>query len=145
VGDLAVPDIEDVVERLQEDVRVLNPISLARQPHAIRAKQLRIVRERRLFLGRSHVGEDQSADFEARVRWVLHRVFEVAVWRLGWGVQALTVPGILPAVVEAAEPIILDPPVVERCPAMRAVLGEQPRFSRAVSIEHQVLGQDPDP
>ena len=73
---------------------------------------------------------------------MLDRELEVTVGWLGRGVQAVAVPVIFPAVVEAAQPVFLDAAVVEARPAMAAVLGDQPRLARRVAKEHQILAQD---
>src|SRR5207244_10249309 len=71
VRDLAMPDVQDVVERLEEDIRVLDAVALARHHNSVLAEQHGVFRERRLLLRRAHVGKSQASDHHAGLRGMI--------------------------------------------------------------------------
>ena len=144
VGDLPVPDVQHVVQSLQECIRLLDAVALSGHAQPVLTEQRRVPGEWRLQLRRAHVGEDQPADLDARVRRMLHGVAETPPRRLAGHIEAVAVSVVEPSVVEAPQPLILNAPVQERRPAVGAVLFQQPRFARGVPEEHEALAQHLD-
>ena len=141
VGDLPVPDVEDVVERLQEGVRLLDAVPLAGHADAVLAEQRRVARERRLLLGRPQVGEDEPADLDAWVGRVLHCVLHPAAGGFGGRLQAMAFAVVLPPVVQAAQSIVLDPPEPQGRAPVGAVLRNESRLAGCVPEQDEVLAQ----
>ena len=102
------------------------------------------VGERGLFLGRAQVGEDQSLDLLHRIGALADLVTDRAVGRLAGCLQDGAVHIVMPAVIAAAQPPLLDLAELERRPAVRAVAVQEPDPAAPVPEYHQVLAQYPD-
>ena len=71
-------------------------------------------------------------------------VFELAALGLARLVQTVPVHVVQPAVVEAADPLLLDAPVAEVGGAVRAVQAQQPQPAQLVTEEEELLTHDGD-
>ncbi len=79
------------------------------------------VRKQRLGAGRAHIDEDEPAIFRHRVCRLpyVHRLAELRGF--AWHVDALALRVVEPAVIAAAQPLLLDAAPFERRAAMRAM------------------------
>ncbi|MET3311587.1 hypothetical protein ABIF41_003428 [Bradyrhizobium japonicum] len=79
-----------------------------------------IARQHGAFLGRAHIGEDQSVALFDRVPGLAHLVLELAAVGLAGLLQAVALGVELPAVIAAADSVLLDLAIIERGAAMAA-------------------------
>ena len=105
-------------------LRALEPIAIFRAGAddalaAIGEKQI-ITRQQRRRIG-ANVGKDKTGDFLSFVRRVLDTIFEGAVRGLGGLFETAAADVIKPAVVTAADALILHPAEFQRRAAMRAM------------------------
>src|SRR6185369_13388372 len=94
---------------------------------------------------RPHIGEQQSPELLHRVRLQADLVLEAARLRLERLVDALAARVVLPAVIAAADAVVLDVAVVERRAAMPAELLDAADAARAVAEYQQVLAHQTYP
>src|SRR5205823_2359033 len=90
----------------------------------------------------AQVGEDEAQVFLARIALDLDFLGEAGV--LGGLLDALAGRVILPAVVEAAEAVPLDPASAELRPPVRAPELQQMRAAALAAVEGKVLAHDAD-
>ena len=107
----------------------------------VRLEELVVRKQRRLAA--AHIGEDQPAALDARVSWMANLVLVTAVRRLRRHLQAAAVHIIEPAVVEAAQPAVLDAPVTQVRAAVRAQEAKEAGPPGIVAKQHQVLAEEP--
>jgi hypothetical protein len=100
--------------------------------------------QERLFSRRSQVGEQESGQLLHGVRRLRDFVFEPGLGVFERLFQTLPAGVVLPAVIGAADAVLLDKSVVKGHAAVGAVLGDKSIFAAAVSIQHQVFAEDPD-
>ena len=100
--------------------------------------------EYRLAVGRAHVGEDQAVVLLHRVPGLPVVGPVAAPVGLAGLVQAGAVGGEQPAVVGAADPVVLDPAVVEGGAPVAAAGLDEAGPAAAVAEQDQVLAEDPD-
>jgi len=110
-----------------KNVALLHVAAVADHADAVGSEELMVPRKRRLHLRRAQIGEDQPGDLHARIGGMRDGALEGAGGRLGRHVDNFAVLVESPAVVEAAETIILHAAVEQRRAAMAAVLAEQTR------------------
>src|SRR6185437_9520754 len=73
------------------------------------------------WLALAEISEDHAAAHRDRIGFVLDRTAEILARRLGRLLQALAVHVVEPAVIDAAQPAILDPAVAQIGAAMRTM------------------------
>ena len=139
-GDMA--RVDAAFHRLQ--VVALLP-ALGHEAMAVRDHRPLVLGERRLVLRRAHVRPQHPAALHQRVGLELDPRAKLRVVRLGRDLDALTRDVVLPAVIRAAQPVLLVPSEPERDPAMRAELVHQPEAVLAVSPGDQPLGKQLHP
>ena len=100
-----------------------------------------VARQHRLFLGRSHIGEDQAVALLHRVPGLAHLVLELAAVGLAGLLEAMALGVELPAVVAAADAVFLDLAVIERGAAMAAARVQQADAAVLVAEQHQILAE----
>ena len=144
VRNLAVPRVEVVVVQRLEDVAVLDVPAVAHDADPTVAEQLVVPREHGHQAGRTHVGEDESADFETRVRGVLDLVHERAAGRLARHLDHVAVAVVEPPVVHAPDAVALHRSVVERRLAVTTVLVQQVGVAFGIAEQDQVLAEHLD-
>ena len=103
------------------------------------------MRERRRLCARAHVGPDHPGGLPARVAGRPDLLLERALRRLVRHVHAAPGDVELPAVVDAAQAVVLVPAEVERRAAVRAALREQAHAPGSVPEDDQVFAQDAHP
>jgi hypothetical protein len=103
-----------------------------------------IARQHRLFLGRAHIGEDQTIELLDRIPGLAHLVLEPATIGLAGLLQAMAFGVELPAVIAAADAIFLDLAVIERGATVAAAGVEQADLALAVAEQDQILAECPD-
>jgi hypothetical protein len=101
---LRVPRVENVIERLEKDIRLLNSASVAGYANAVLAKELRKTGKWRFELRGTHIGKNEASGLHAWIRWLPDGALECAGRRFGWLIEAIPCRIELPAVVEAAYP-----------------------------------------
>jgi len=113
------------------------------------AFQLRVARQRRwpersgiAAFGIAQVGEDEAQILLARIARDPHLAGEAGV--LGGLLDALAGAVVLPAVVEAADAVPLDPAGAELRPPVRAAERHHVRRAPLVTVEGKVLTHDAD-
>jgi hypothetical protein len=90
-------------------------------------------RQHRSFLGRSQIGENQSVAFLNRVPGLAHLVLERAAVRLTGLFEATALGVELPAVIAAADAVLLDLAIVRGWSAVAATRVQQARAATAVA------------
>ena len=137
-----VAGIDAALHRL-EVVALLQPLGVV----AMRRRQRRPFefRERRLQLGRPHVGPQDSAALDQRIGLQLDLLAEAAFGRLRRHLDALAGVVVFPAVIGAAQPVVLVAAEPQRHAAMRAELVGQRESALRVAPGQQPLGQKLDP
>ena len=100
-----------------------------------------VARQHRLFLGRTHIGEDQPVALLHRVPGLADLVLEQAAFGLAGLLQAMALGVEFPAVVAAADAVFLDLAVVERGAAMAAAGVQQAGAAVPVAEQDQILAQ----
>ena len=98
--------------------------------------------ERRSRGVRSEIGEQQPAQFAHRIGTDPHGLRRLA--RLERPVDALALAVELPAVVAAADAVLLDEPEVQRGPAVGAMLLDAKYLAGLAAIDQQILAQQAD-
>ena len=98
-----------------------------------------------LLVGRAHIGEHQPVVLAHRVGAMAQPVLERAVGGLTRGFEDRAVGAEQPAVVAAANALLIDQPEFERGAAMRAMQFQQPDRAALVAKGDQVFPQDPQP
>jgi hypothetical protein len=99
------------------------------------------VRERR-WLAIAEKREDQAEIFAGRIGANPHLAGEACL--LGGLLHALAGAVELPAVINAADGIVLDPAQMDRRAPMRAAIVDDPRLTRCAAVERVVLAHDAD-
>ena len=137
-----VARIDAALHRLQV-VALLQPLAVV----AMRGRQHRPfeLRQRRLQLGRPHVGPEDPAALDQRIGLQLDLLAEAALGRLRRHLDALAGVVVFPAVIGAAQPVVLVAPEPQRHAAMRAELVGQREAALGVAPRQQPLGQELDP
>jgi hypothetical protein len=102
----------------------------------------KFIRREQWRLSGSHVTEDNSASFRTGIREVFDRVTMVAAPRLTRLLQTTSLDVIQPAMIEAAEPAVLDSAIAQICSPMRAMQRQEPKTALIVAEQHQLLAQD---
>ena len=141
VQEHAVERVHRVLGHLQPVARVVDRIG-----HEIDAGQRERVEHRELGgeLRRTEVGEDEAGEFPGRVGAVAELARDGAVRRLAGRLQNGAVHVEQPAVVAAADAALGDDSVLQRRPAVAAVLVQEAEPSREIAEQHQLLAQDLD-
>ncbi|MGY4461012.1 hypothetical protein ACVWYI_004972 [Bradyrhizobium sp. LB13.1] len=107
----------------------------------IHGLQAFVSRQHRAFLGRAHIGEDQPVALLDRIPGLAHIVLVLAAVRLAGLLQAVTFGVELPAVIAAADAVLLDLAVVERGAAMAAARVQQADAAVLVAEQHQIFAE----
>jgi hypothetical protein len=140
---------EAEVARVEVALDSLQPIASALQsPTALfvgRGVELLEVRKRRGRLARAHVGPHNATRFDTSVGVRPDLPLEVATPRFVRHVHTGTGGIELPPVVDAADPVALTSPEVERGPTMRAVLRQDAHAPARVTERYEVLPQQSHP
>ena len=143
------------MERIDDVLEMLQPVARNdRRPAAadrgivgldefalVHRLQAIVARQHRLLLRRSHVGEDQAVVLFQRIPGLAHLVPEAAAVRLARLLQAMAGRVELPAVVAAADAVVLDLAIIERGAAMTAARMQQPRPALAVAKQDEVFAE----
>ena len=106
--------------------------------------QALVARQHRLFLGGAHIGEDQPVAFLDRVPGLAHLVPELAAVGFAGLFEATAFGVELPAVIAAADAVLLDLAVIERGAAMAAAGMQQADAVVLVTEQDQVFAEDTD-
>ena len=139
VEEADVAGVYAALERL-EPVAVLQ--ALGEVAIVVGAGRPREVGQLRLEVGRAHVGPDNAATLLAGVGGDAHLVLEVALGGLGRHVDAVAVHVELPAVVDAAEAVLLVPAEEEAGPPVGAEVVEQANVAVGVTERDEALSED---
>jgi hypothetical protein len=99
-------------------------------------------RKHRAFLGRTEKSEDQPVALLDRVPGVPHLVLERSAVRFVGLLQAVALRVGLPAMMAAADAVILDLTVIERGAAMAAAGVQQAGAAAAVTKQHEILAEN---
>src|SRR5712671_303483 len=97
-----------------------------------------------LFLGWTHIGEDQSIAFGNRVPGLAHLVPELAAIGFAGLFKAAAFGIELPAVIAAADAVLLDLAIIERGAAVAAAGVQQADAAKPVTEQDQILCQRAD-
>ena len=135
--------VHRVFHDLQPVARI--KIFLARDQPIARPDETVVDRERRPLLGRAHIGEDDAVVFVDRIGAVAQPVLQRAVGRLARGLEDRPVGGEQPAMVAAADPLVVDQAKFQRGAAMRAMQLQQADGAALVAEHDEVLAEDLDP
>ena len=79
------------------------------------------IRKGWLFLGRTHVGENEAISLLRRIGAVVNRLVDLAVPGLGRHLEDRAIDVVDPAVITAADALLLDDAVFERRTAVAAM------------------------
>src|SRR5262249_6567043 len=101
--------------------------------------QALVTGQRRLFLRRPHIGEDEPVELGDRIPGLAHATASEAAFRLARLVEAATLDVEQPAVIAAADAPLLDLAVIERGAAMAAARLPQARPALPVAEQNEVL------
>src|SRR5438309_10360037 len=101
-----------------------------------------VLGKRRLQLRWSHVGPEHAAALEQRVALQLHALAELRIVGLRGNLDALAARVVLPAVIPAAQPVLLVAPEPERYAAVRAELVDESQPVLRVAEGDQALAED---
>jgi len=112
--------------------------------HSIPAREHVPSGQQRFFLRRSQVGEQEPRQFLHGVRRLRDFIFETGLGIFERLFQTLAAGVVLPAMIGAADAILLDKSVVKRHAAVGAVLGDESVVAPASPIEQQIFPEDPD-
>src|ERR1700747_1284953 len=93
-------------------------------------------RKRRLQLARPHIDPDDVAQLDARIGRQLDLPAEAAFRGLGGNLGALTGDIVFPAVIGAAQPVLLVAPEPERYAAVRAKLVDHAHAPLGLAKRH---------
>ena len=110
----------------------------------IHAFQAVVARQHRHFLGRPHVGEDHPVALLDRIPGLSDLVLEQTALRFAGLLEAVSLGVELPAVIAAAQAVVLNLAVIQRGAAVAAAGMEQPRASPFVAEQNQILAQRAD-
>src|ERR1019366_1594210 len=116
-----VGGIEVARERLQ--IIALHESLL--QVAVLRRRGEKLVARKQGWLALAHIGEQKAGALGKRIGQLPNLVLVAALRRLCRLLQAATVDVVKPAMIEAAQPTILDPAVTEIGAAVRAVKTQQ--------------------
>ncbi len=103
---------------------VLAPSATRRSPGAQILEPV-VARQRRLLGRRAHIGEDEAVAFLERIPGLADFLALAPALGLARLIEAASLHVEEPAVIAAADAVILDPPVIERRAAMAAARIEQ--------------------
>ena len=103
------------------------------------------LRQRRLLLGRAHVGPQHAAALDQRIGLQFDLLAEAALGRLRRHLDALAGVVVFPAVIGAAQPVLLVAAEPQRDAAVRAELVGQRIAALRVAPGQQPLGQQLHP
>ena len=103
------------------------------------------LRQRRLLLGRTHVGPQHAAALDQRIGLQLDLLAEAALARLRRHLDALAGVVVLPAVIGAAQPVVLVAPEPQRDAAVGAELVGQRIVALRVAPGQQPLAEQLHP
>jgi hypothetical protein len=133
-----VRGIEPAFEPLQP-VALLN--DFADVPVRLRRLRPGKFRQRGDFLGWTHIGPDEAAQFVGWIGGQAHLVLELVFFRLIHLVDAAAVDGEFPAVINATEAALLVAPKPQRCATMWTIFVEKPDPTVAVAERHEILAE----
>src|SRR3954464_13544803 len=102
-------------------------------------------RQRRLVFGGPHIDPDDVTQLDARIGRQLDLLAEPARLRLGRHLGALPGHVVLPAVIGAAQPVLLVAPEPERHPAVGTELVDHAHAALGVAKRQQPFGKHLDP
>src|SRR5205807_8166719 len=97
-----------------------------------------VARQHRLFLVRSHIGEHQTVAFGNRIPGLAHFVPELAGIGLAGLFEAAALGVELPAVIAAADAVLLDLAIIKRGAAVAAAGVEQAWAAMPVAEQDQI-------
>ncbi len=97
--------------------------------------------QHRLFLIRSHIGEDQPIAFRNRIPGLAHFVPELAAIRLAGLFEAAAFGVELPAVITAADAVLLDLAIIEGGAAVAAARVQQARTAMSVAEQDEIFAE----
>src|SRR5207245_8434866 len=100
-----------------------------------------VARQGRLLLGRSEVGEDQAVALLQGIPGLPYLVLEQAALGLAGLFEAMALGVELPAVIAAADAVLLDLAVIERGAAMAAARVQEACTGVLVAKQHQILAE----
>ena len=124
----------------------LHPVVVAVHPHhhavGVRHVQVLPMRKGRLLLGRAEIGPDDPAGFHHRIGIGLQLRRPLARGHVH-DVEDLAIGAELPAMVQAADAAILDPPQHQGGAAMHAELVQHADLALLAAEHHEVLAQQP--
>ena len=103
-----------------------------------------VARQHRLLLGWSHIGEDQPVELLYRVPGLAHLVLELAAVGLAGLFEAAALGVELPAVIAAADAVLLDLAIIERGAAVAAAGVEQAGAAMPVAEQDEILTERAD-
>src|SRR5581483_10018539 len=92
-------------------------------------------------LAPSHVGDDESTLFDARVRRLSNPLVEGTAGGLSRLLDASAVAIVEPAVINAAQPAVFDAGIAQIRAAVGAMNSEQARPTVVVTEEHEILAE----
>ena len=155
IGELLPADAlvqERGVERVQRVLLDLQPVALRDpaaadvavrdQDHVLVVDEAVVLRELGHEVGRTHVGEDETAELPRGVPGLSHPLPAPGPGRLGGLLEAASLDVVQPPVVAAANALGLDLPVLHRRAAMGAVAVDEARPPAAVPEGDEILPQD---
>src|SRR5262249_36591212 len=102
-----------------------------------------VTRQHRLFLRGSHISEDEAVALFERIPGLPIGTRPDTAIRFDGLVQAVTFRIEQPAVIAAADAVLLDAPEMETGAAVSAALHHQSRAPLAIAKENQILAEDP--
>jgi hypothetical protein len=101
-----------------------------------------IARQHRLFLGGAEIGEDQPIPLPNGIPGLAHLVLEQSALGLAGLLQAMALGVEFPAVIAAADAVILDLAVIERGAAMAAAGVQQADTAALVAKQDEIFAED---
>ena len=137
-----VARIDAALHRLQP-VRFLQPLGDEALLGGHRGKLP--LRQRRLLIGRPHIGPQHRTEFHQRIRRQLDLLAEAGFDRFGRHLGALAGDVVLPAMIRAAQAAFLVAAEPQRHAAMGAELVDQSIAALAVAERQQPLREQLDP
>jgi hypothetical protein len=132
-----VHGIHGIFQDLQPVARII--ILLARDELVSRSRKAVIDRERRLYVGRPHVGKDDAIILMRGIGPMTEPVLQGTVCRFTRGLQDCTVYTEEPAVIAAADPLIRDQPIFQRGPSMRTVQLQHTHLASKISEGDEIF------
>ena len=139
---------EHAVERVHRVLGHLQPVAgvVDEVGHELDAREREGVEHRELghVLRGAEVGEDESGELPNGIGAVAKLAGDGTLGRLAGRLENGAVHVEQPAVVAAADAALGEDPVLERCPAMAAMLVQEADTSREVAEQHQLLAEHLD-